>query len=146
MIRILYILLFFTWTLFAIAQRSDNHPERTPEDFAQKHTEMLVRELNIADTAMRDTIYRMHLKYALQRTTSFTREDHIRVMRMILGELQQILSHEQYVVFINRKHHYAPRSHQRYCNWIAPHQYDDSLSLPIDTAGYTQLPPSDHLP
>ena len=36
------------------------YPRRTAEDIARKQTEMLVRELNIQDSIIRDTLFHLH--------------------------------------------------------------------------------------
>ena len=50
-----------------------NRPQRTPEEEALQQTMRLVRELGIRDSVRFDTIYRMHLKYALVRQKGLTR-------------------------------------------------------------------------
>ena len=70
----------------------DYHPQRTAADIARKQTEMLVRELDITDSVLRDTLFRMHLKYALKRQDeSYTRADILKCMQLIQEELKSIL-------------------------------------------------------
>ena len=100
----------------------DHHPRRTAADIARKQTEMLVRELHITDSVMRDTLFRIHLKYAEKRNAeNCTRADAMECMLLIHEELKQILSPEQYEAFMNRQLDHQPRSPQTPCNWIAPH-------------------------
>lgn len=130
MIRIGYIILFLFFSLLLFAQHS-THPRRTAEDIARKQTEMLVRELGITDSVLRDTLFRMHLKYANMRHDGFTRADVMDCMQRIQEELQQLLSPEQFATFMNRQLNPHPRTPQHPCNWIAPSPH------------HPQMPPSD---
>ena len=67
------------------------YPRRTAEDIARKQTEMLVRELNIQDSIIRDTLFHLHLKYAYKREISNTRAEAMQYMQEINTELQNIL-------------------------------------------------------
>lgn len=129
MMRLIYILCFLGLALLAWSQHRATHPRRTANDVAHKHTEMLVRELNITDTVLHDTIYRMHLKYAKMRTDSTSRAEILQIMLLIQEELKQILSPEQYDKFMNRQFNHDHRSANHPCNRIvhynqtsAPHQ------------------------
>ena len=57
------------------------YPRRTAEDIARKQTEMLVRELNIQDSMVRDTLYRLHLKFARKHEISHTRAEAMQYMQ-----------------------------------------------------------------
>lgn len=94
--RILFILILSSFVLGVHAQEKRSHPQRTPADIARKQTEMLVRELNITDSVQRDTLYRMHLKYANMRSQHCTRADNLNLMMAIQEELKNILSPEQF--------------------------------------------------
>ena len=102
-------LLFFSLSLLAFytmayAQQSDEYNvRRTPEIIANKQTEMMVRELGITDSLMRDTLYRMHLKFARQREISNTRFEEAQRMQQVLAELKAILPPEKYNAFINKQ-------------------------------------------
>ncbi len=61
-----------------------------------KQTEMLVRDLEISDTTLRDTIYRIHLRYARSRQESFTRTEAVERMNRLLSELKLILTPQQF--------------------------------------------------
>ena len=123
--NLFYILLFYisvspaTWA---------QHPHRTPEDMARKQTEMLVRELNIQDSIVRDTLYRMHLKFAHKRQITHTRAEAMQYMQEANAELQRILTPEQYQQFMSQQVNHAPH-HPR------THRI---TSTPIDTT-----PPDD---
>ena len=121
--RVLYTIFVAMITISTYAQ--DHHPpKRTAEDIARKQTEMLVRELDITDSVMRDTLFRMHLKYALKRQDeNYTRADILKCMQLIQDELKSILSAEQYEAFMNRQINQQPRTPQNPCNWIAPHHH-----------------------
>ena len=66
-----------------------------------KQTERLVRELNIRDSARIDTIYRMHLKYAVLRRTGLSRAQEMDRMNSIVAELKRILTPEEFERFMN---------------------------------------------
>ena len=76
-------------------------PQRTPQEEAQKHTMRLIRELGITDSARIDTIYRMHLKYAIFRQKGLTRAENMERMQAIYAELQQLLTPEEFERFMN---------------------------------------------
>ena len=99
--KLLYIVLFALVTPVA-SLYAQYHPQRTPEDIARKQTEMLIRELNIQDSIVRDTLYRMHLKFARKRAISNTRAEAMQYMQEINAELQNILTPEQYQQFMNQ--------------------------------------------
>ena len=61
-----------------------------------KQTEMLVRDLGIRDSLMRDTLYRVHLRYARAREGVKTRAEMIDCLNRLLVELKAILSPEDY--------------------------------------------------
>mgnify|MGYP006864383611 CR=1 FL=1 len=76
---------FLIVPLFHLSAQS-NYPHRTPENVARKQTEMMVRELGIQDCVLKDSIYRMHLKYALKRQDeSYTRADILKCGRRLMG-------------------------------------------------------------
>lgn len=61
-----------------------------------KQTEMLVRDLDIRDSLLRDTIYRVHLRYARRRDQATTRMEAVECINRLLMELKGILSPSQY--------------------------------------------------
>ena len=75
--------------------------QRTPEEEAVKQTERLVRELNIHDSVRIDTLYKMHLKYAILRRTGLTRAQEMERMNAIVSELQKLLTPEEFEQFMN---------------------------------------------
>ena len=111
--------LYFLWLggLFVIsigvkAQESEPcppFPTRSPEEEAMKITQMIVRELDITDSLQKDTLYRMHLKYAILRKKSNTRQESLQRMILIDKELQSILTPEQYDRFIHNQANGMPR-------------------------------------
>ena len=78
-----------------------NRPQRTPEEEALKQTTRLVRELGIHDSVRIDTLYKMHLKYALIRQQGLTRAQNMERMQAIYNELQQLLTPEEFEQFMN---------------------------------------------
>ena len=142
--RMLFILVVSIVILGVQAQDKGSHPQRTPADIARKQTEMLVRELNITDSVQRDTLYRMHFKYANMRNEHCTRADILNFMMAIQEELKSILTPEQFEAFMNRQLNHQPRSHQYPCNLIAPHQH--GAPPPPPRAPHMPPPPPGHQP
>lgn len=83
------------------AQEQQVRPQRTPEEEATKQTERLVRELGIRDSVRIDTIYKMHLKYALIRQKGLTRAENMERMQSIYNELKQLLTPDEFERFMN---------------------------------------------
>ncbi len=76
-------------------------PQRTPEDEARKQTTRLVRELGITDSVRIDTLYKMHLKYAILRQNGLTRAENMDRMQAIYGELKRLLTPDEFERFMN---------------------------------------------
>jgi len=75
--------------------------QRTPEEEAVKQTDRLVRELGIRDSVRIDTLYKMHLKYAIQRRSGLSRAQEFARMNAIVEELKQLLTPEEFERFMN---------------------------------------------
>ena len=91
------IVLFLTSVKFSLyAQESLSVPRRTAEERAMKQTEMLVRDLAIKDSVLRDTLYRVHLRYARRREQAVSRLDVVECINGLLAELKGILTDRQY--------------------------------------------------
>jgi len=97
---------------------NDPRPQRTPQEEALKQTVRLVRELGIRDSVRFDTIYRMHLKYALVRQKGLTRAENMERMIAIHGELEKLLTPEEFQRFMNHPAEQPRRPHG--ANGIAP--------------------------
>ena len=87
--------------MMAQEQVSEPRPQRTPQQEALKQTMRLVRELGITDSARIDTLYRMHLKYALVRQQGLTRAQNLERMQAIHNELKNLLTPEEFERFMN---------------------------------------------
>ena len=99
-----------------------------------------MRELNIRDSIIRDTLYHLHLKYAHKREISNTRAEAMQYMQEINAELQNILTPEQYQQFMNQQVNYGPhRPHKPY-NSIINHKTDSTTPHEHDEAHNTPLP------
>ncbi len=83
------------------AQEPTDRPQRTPEEEALRQTTRLVRELGIRDSNRIDTIYRMHLKYAVFRQKGLTRAENMERMQAIHNELKLLLTEEEFERFMN---------------------------------------------
>ena len=114
--------------------RAQERPQRTPEDIALKQTEMLMRELEIQDSVVRDTLFRMHLKFAQKRAISNTRAEALQYMQEANMELQQILTPEQYQQYMNQQVNYAPHRHRAPHNRITTISVDSVSTPPCDSA------------
>lgn len=133
-ISLLLLASFLLLTPFSTFLRAQERPQRTPEDIALKQTEMLVRELGIQDSVVRDTLFRMHLKFAQKRASSNTRAEALQYMQEANMELQQILTPEQYQQYMNQQVNYAPHRHRAPHNRIATISVDSVSTPPNDSA------------
>ena len=85
-----------TLQVSTVSAQEQGVPRRTAEERAMKQTEMLVRDLSIRDSLTKDTIYRVHLRYARQRALVKTRQEAVECMNRLLVELKGILSSDEY--------------------------------------------------
>ena len=144
--RIIYIFIYIFLLSLPILAQHPRYPQRTPKDIAHKQTEMLVRELNITDSLLRDTLFHLHLKYALLRKETNTRSEILLHMQQIINELQNILSPEQFAVFMNRQVQTTPRYPQAQHNRLIHCHHGDSLQhLEHEEEHMTPLPPKHQL-
>ena len=104
--RPFFILVLFVASL-AFAQ-DQNRPVRTPEEVAQKQTERLQRDLNLSQD-QRDTIYRIHLKYAQLRKPNEEREIVAERIGRMITELNDMLTEEQRETFMIKIREYGPK-------------------------------------
>ena len=95
-------------------------PQRTPKEEALKQTMRLVRELGIQDSVRIDTIYKMHLKYAIFRQKGLTRAENMERMQAIYAELKALLTPEEFERFMNHPAEQPRRP--RGANVIAPNR------------------------
>ena len=126
-----------------VCTQAQRYPQRTPEDIARKQTEMLVRELGIQDSIVRDTLYRMHLKYAQKRAISNTRAEAMIYMQEANEELKQILTPEQYQQFMDQQVNHAPHHPRSPYNRFTMPLID---SLPPQQPGAPNMPPAPPAP
>lgn len=90
---------------------SEPRPQRTPQQEARKQTMRLVRELGITDSVRIDTLYRMHLKYALVRQKGLTRAQNLERMQAIHDELKNLLTQEEFERFMHHPAEQPRRPH-----------------------------------
>ena len=95
-LRIVFVLFPVLLGALCFAQEQPSAPRRTAEELAMKRTEMLVRDLDIRDSMLRDTIYRIHLRYARSREEVGNRQEAVERMNRLLAELKGILTPHQY--------------------------------------------------
>ena len=103
-------------------------PQRTPEEEALKQTMRLVRELGIQDSVRIDTIYKMHLKYAIFRQKGLTRAENMERMTAIYTELKALLTPEEFERFMN--HPAEQPRHPRGAGFVAPAKQLPPKELP----------------
>jgi len=102
---------FLMLSVAGFAQFEQPRPCRTPEEEALKQTEMLQRELSLTEQ-QRDTIYRIHLKYAQLRQVSNTRAEGIERMNAMVSEVLGVLTKKQQDLFLNKQMGPDPRRMQ----------------------------------
>ena len=134
------VILIFAFSLVSIltfgqAPGPEGHPQRTPEDVARKQTEMLSRELSLTDSVQRDTLYRMHLKYAIERRQNNTRGAELDRLQRMTEELKGILTAEQFDRFINRPVDDQPRRPHSMYGPGSPHHPHHDGELPPPPSG-----------
>lgn len=113
---------------------------RTPEETAEKQTEMLVRNLDITDSLTRDTLYRIHLHFALQRHPHPTPEEVAQYRDSLSQALRGILTPEQYQLFLDSRNKPNPRYPQPPVNRFALSPCD-TCPPPPRAAGTPPPPP-----
>lgn len=109
------LILFMAMSAAAFAQNDVCRPARTPEEEAQKQTQMLQRELSLTD-AQCDTVYKIHLKYATMRQISNTRAESLERMNAMTAELLNVLTKAQRDAFLNKQVSPDPRRLQMRMN------------------------------
>ncbi len=109
--NILLILLMAMSSVLVMAQNDESRPSRTPEEEALKQTEMLSRELALSEQ-QRDTVYRIHLKYARLRQVSNTRAEGLARLNAMTKELLAVMTPEQQEAFLNKQIEPHPRRMQ----------------------------------
>ena len=109
--NILLILLMAMSSVLVMAQNDESRPSRTPEEEALKQTEMLSRELALSEQ-QRDTVYRIHLKYARRRQVSNTRAEGLARLNAMTKELLAVMTPEQQEAFLNKQIEPHPRRMQ----------------------------------
>ena len=109
--NILLTTLLLTASFAAFAQNDEFRPSRTPEEEAMKQTEMLARELTLSEQ-QRDTVYKIHLKYAIMRQVSNTRAEGLERLNAMTKELLNVMTPEQQEAFLNKQIEPHPRRMQ----------------------------------
>lgn len=110
--RVILLSMFFTVVCSLSAQEPNHPPKPSAESKALKQTEMIVRELNITDTAIYHQLFDMHLRYARKYEEGCTRAQWLEQVESMNQELQQILTKEQYEAFMNKQVNEGPHGHK----------------------------------
>ena len=92
----------------------NEQPQRTPEDVARKQTYRLVRELNLTDSIIIDSIYRINIRHNLLRMQGMTRAQEYNGLQQFIEELRGILTEEQFNVFMNQTVNVPRHPHASY--------------------------------
>lgn len=92
----IFVVLLLFPVLTVVAQESAPVPRRTAEERAMKQTEMLVRDLEITDTVLRDTLYQVHLRYVHRREQVSSRAEAVECVNQLLAELKSLITPAQY--------------------------------------------------
>ncbi len=88
-------------------------PQRTAEDEARKQTAMMIRDLCLTDSLQKDTLYRLHVKFARLRRQLSSRYDRSATHHLFINELKGILTDEQYRRFVRLQADSLPRHPRR---------------------------------
>lgn len=94
---------------FTAWAQQDYRPCRTPEEEALKQTQMLQRELELTQQQV-DTVYQIHLKYALLRQESNTRAEALERMNRMTEELLAVMTRAQQELFLNKQMGHGSRT------------------------------------
>lgn len=109
--KILFCLFFIPVTCLAVARdMPEEAHHRSAEGKALKQTEMIVRELNINDTAEYHKLFDMYLRYARKYEEGCTRAQWLEQIEAMNKDLHQILTKEQYEAFMNKQMNEGPHS------------------------------------
>ncbi len=110
--RAILILVAIVSVVFGAFGQENVRPMRTPEQEAQRRTEMMSKQLQLS-VAQAEKVYQLQLKYARLRRTATKREDFIALMHKMTDELQWLLTKEQFETYKSwleghrRKHPYG---------------------------------------
>lgn len=104
--RILLVLLLAVLCGIARAQQPADMPERTPEQEADKLTEVMQRTLNLTEEQL-PQVYQINLKYARLRRTTQDRTQAMQNRQNKGAELKQVLTQRQYELLL--MHHQQSR-------------------------------------
>lgn len=91
-----------------------DQPQRTPEEIARKQTSMLMRELNLTDSLVIDSIYRINVRHNKRRMQGLTRAQEYEGIQLFLSELKGVLTAEQFDRFMNHKMDMPRHPHASY--------------------------------
>lgn len=94
---LLTLLIALPFYLATKAQQDTRVPLRTPEYEAERVIEVMQRELNLTEAQI-DTIYKIHLKYAVLRRETMTKEEFREQMKRMKAEIQRVLTPEQFEI------------------------------------------------
>ncbi len=126
---LLSILMFGLAHLLIVLAEAPRNVQRTPEQEAAKHTEMMKRDLQLSPEQV-DTIYHLNLKYAQQRREASSREEWLHCLKQKDLELREILTPEQYEQHTILRQRNKHQSHRAPCVVALPHDTTTSPSVP----------------
>ncbi len=107
-----FLMLMMLFSVACVAQTMQlvpcPHPERTPQQEAEKHTEVMARRLQLSAWQV-DTVYAIHLKYARLRRKAACRTDMIQFLEKMNQELRNVLTETQYEQYITHQRDHRPK-------------------------------------
>lgn len=106
--RIYIFAICLTMAFAVAAQEEMRRPQRTPEQMADKQTEMMQRDLNLTQE-QRDTVSSILLKYARMYKVNEDRDVRMLRMEFMQKELQQVLTEEQFLIYMQKVRDRGPR-------------------------------------
>lgn len=103
-----YLIILFVLALLPLCAQEQRTPVRTPEEEASKQTEMLQRELELTQQ-QHDTIYKIHLHYAILRRISNTRQEALQRINAMTSDILNVLNEKQRELFLSKQVSWQPR-------------------------------------
>ncbi len=94
---------------------SSDHPKRTPEEEADKHTEMMKRDLQLTDAQM-ESIFQIYLNFAKNKQNVKSREEMIVLFKQLNESFKVVLTEEQYQLHIKHQQEVRNRRHNKHAN------------------------------
>ncbi len=92
--------------------RPTERPHRTPEEEADKHTEMMKRDLSLTEEQVA-LIFQIHLNFVKKKRVAQSREEVISLVKQLNESLKLVLTPEQYMKHQQHQQEVRNRRHGR---------------------------------